>query len=182
MLLSVEVSMAFKIEIDRKLKRLLKSNANRGLVQDVRKQFDRQKSPAKIKRAIVQDVIKGISPVKKGGKWKKYSKGYKKEINKNKSKRMQAASPTKRLSPVNLRLTGKLHKSLTVFTKRKALIFQFKHFLADIHNRLGAGKSKVIRRLLPTNKGEQFNRKINTTIFDELKKAVDNVAKQFSRR
>ena len=42
----------------------------------------------------------------------------------------------------------------------------FSNFLADIHNRLGASKKKVIRRMLPTNKGETFN--LNIRVSDAL--------------
>lgn len=170
--------MTFKITTSRKFKNLI-SKTDKGLVKATRKEFAK-KGPTKIKQAIVQDMIKGISPVKGGGKWKKYSDGYKKEIRKNKSRRMRSASPTKAVTPINLRLTGQLHRSLKSFFKSKALVIQFKHFLADIHNRRGAGKSKVVRRMLPTKSGEQFNRRINTVIFDQLKKAVDTVAKKFS--
>ena len=198
--------MTFKISTSKQFKALTKKN---GLTKKVMKEFSKR-GPIKVKQAIVQDMIKGISPVKGGGKWKKYSELYKAQIRGEAlldengewvvfryiggkprkivvdSKKLdrnhlqEKASPTKKISPVNLRLSGELHRSLKAFTKRKALVIQFKHFLADIHNRLGAGKSKVVRRLLPTNKGEQFNRRINTVIFDELKKAVDKVAKQFS--
>lgn len=171
--------MTFKITLPPKTQRLLKSTRNKGLIKDVQNEFSK-KGPVKIKQAIVQDLIKGISPVQGGGKYKKYSPTYKKEIRKGSSNTMRSARPTKSISPVNLRLTGTLHRSLKSFFKRNALIIQFKDFLADIHNRRGAGKSKVIRRLLPTEKGETFNRRINTVMIDQIKKAVDKVAKQFS--
>lgn len=223
--------MTFKITTSKKFKALTKKE---GLTKKVRKEFSKR-GPVKVKQAIIQDMIKGISPVQGGGKWKKYSDSYKavikntaafryingkirawsvddgvlssseltsfrasrqarrdnaanKRANKELIKKLNEkyhddASPTKSISPVNLRHTGGLHKSLVVRPSKlggKALIIQFKSKLADIHNRLGAGKSKVIRRLLPTKNGETFNRKINTVLFNELKKAVDKVAKQFS--
>jgi len=173
--------MTFKVEVSKEFQGLLDSTNKKGLIADVRKNFSR-KGHTKIKQAIIQDMIKGISPVKGAGKFQKYSPSYKKEISNNKSRRMQSAKPTKQKSPVNLRLKGKLHKDLHSFFVGNALVIQFRNFLADIHNRQGAGKSKVIRRMLPTNKGESFNRRIETVIFDELKKAVDKVAKQFSRQ
>ncbi len=227
--------MTFKITTSRKFKKLLKDNDKDGLIPKVRKEF-KKKGPLKVKHAIVQDMIRGISPVKGGGKWAKYSVSYKDIIKNRAAYRVikgkvvrfskfdditskeakslraskealsqirgkqkdakqlikelnadyhKAASPSKRISPVNLRHTGKLHRSLKVFMKggvlrRASLVIQFKHFLADIHNRRGAGKSKKIRRLLPTKKGETFNNRINTVMLDELKKAVDKIAKQFS--
>ena len=166
--------MAFKITVSRKFQRLLDGK----LAEDVRKEFAKR-GPIKVKQAIVQDMIKGISPVKGGGKWTKYSESYAKEIRRGTSSRMRAAG-SKRVTPANLRLTGQLHTRLKVFMSRKALVMQFKDFLADIHNKLGAGKSKVIRRLLPTEQDEQFNRRINTVIFDQLNKAVNIIAKRFT--
>lgn len=170
--------MTFKLELSKSTERLLKSTRNKGMIKDVQKEFSKR-GPVKIKQAIIQDMIKGISPVKGAGKYKKYSKGYIKEIRSGKSKRMREAT-LKSIRPVNLRLTGTLHRSLSSLFKRGALIIQFKNFLADIHNRRGAGKSKVIRRMLPTEKGEQFNRRINKVMVDQVKEAVNKVAKQFS--
>ena len=174
--------MGFKIKLSRSTERLLAG----GLVPDVRKEFSKN-GPIKIKQAINQDMIKGISPVKGGGKWTKYSPSYKKEISKGTSSRMRAAAGGKRITPVNLRLTGQLHRSLKVsttggFLRAFKLVVAFNDFLADIHNKQGAGKSKVIRRLLPTESGDQFNRRINDVMFDQLKKAVATVAKKFSRQ
>lgn len=171
--------MSFKVTIGRDTKRLLNTAQSQGLIKEVRKEFSKR-GPIKIKQSIIQDMIKGISPVKGGGKYKKYSEGYKKEIRDRRSRKIKSASPTKSISPVNLRLSGALHKSLKSFTSGRFLVIQFKHFLADIHNRLGAGKSRVVRRLLPTENGEQFNRRINNVMLAELKKAVDSVAKRFS--
>lgn len=208
--------MGITIKVSKDLEKLLKQSAKSGLSKDIARQFERQKSPVKIKRTIVQDMIRGISPVKGGGKWKKYSESYKDQIRgkaafrtingkvvpfstkgtrgrgRNKIKDfinalnkdfIRSQSPTKRISPVNLRLSGGLHRSLRVFVKgglvtSRRLIVEFKSFLADIHNRLGAGKkAKVIRRLLPTKSGERFNRRIEQAIIFELNKAVNKIVK-----
>ena len=178
--------MGFKLTIDKKLARLLKANGRNGLISEVKKEFSKR-GPIKVKQAIVKDIIKGISPVQGGGKWRKYSLGYKKEIRKQKTRRMKTASPKKQKTPVNLRLTGGLHRSLSStaiggFLRNFKLRIQFKNALADIHNRRGAGKSKVIRRLLPTKSNEKFNRKINTVLKNELLKSVDKVARQINRQ
>jgi ribosomal protein L34E len=91
----------------------------------------------------------------------------------------------KRISPINMKLSGDMLRKLEVFTRGQftqnfRLVIRWKHFLADIHNRQGAGKSKVIRRLLPTNNKEKFNRTLSTKLLSELKRAVDIVAKKFS--
>jgi hypothetical protein len=212
--------MPIKVKLSRELQKLLSSSDN-GLVPSIRKEFSKR-GPTKVKQAIVQDMIKGVSPVRGGGKWKRYSNSYKEVIRgkaayrtlkngkviriapdagqKGKSKKGRlnlisdlnadfkaSQNPTKRVSPVNLRLSGALHRSLFAETKggflrAYRLVIGFKNKLADIHNRLGAGKSKVIRRLLPTKNRETFNRRITLTIVTELEKARDKVVKQFNGR
>jgi len=50
----------------------------------------------------------------------------------------------------------------------------FDNELFDIHNNKGAGKSKTIRRMLPTEQGETFNRSITLRI----REVVNAVAKK----
>ena len=178
--------MVFKIKLSKGTKNLLDRRTKKGLIPQVRKDFNK-KGPVKVKQAIVQDMIKGISPVKGKGKWGKYSDSYKEEIDTNTSKKMRDASPTKSKTPVNLRLTGKLHRSLKVFSaggflRKYRLVVEFNNFLADIHNRRGAGKSKKVRRLLPTESGEFFNKRVTDVLINELKKSADRIAKIFSRQ
>jgi hypothetical protein len=172
--------MTIEIKTSKKLEKLLASSKRKGIIQDIRDEVEKQRTPTKFKREIIRDMNAGISPVQKAGKGKKYSPSYKKAIG-TPSLQKKAVS-TKSISPVNLRLSGALHKSLKVFTKGNALIVQFNHFLADIHNRLGASKKKVVRRLLPTKQGERFNRNLEGFLFSEIKKAADKVAKQFTGR
>ena len=229
--------MPLVMKIPKKVQKLLAGNSKEGLRAQVRKEF-KKKSPKKIKRRVVQDIIRGISPVKGKGKWVKYSQSYKdvirnkaafrtvggkviairadggvtnKELkslrgskgagqalskvrarNKKQIRELNAAfhkrsNPTKQVSPVNLRHSGETINAFKVIPKGGLLrgfrlVFKIKHFLADIHNRLGAGKSKVKRRILPTRTGEQFNPSITNFIINELKSAANTVAKQFSRR
>lgn len=206
--------MPFKIDIGKGVKRMI----DKKLLSDVREEFSK-KGPLKVKRAIINDVRKGISPVHGKGKFKKYSKSYKDVIRNKAAYRTNsrgqvyrisptnvgrkgkgnvrqkvrdlnrdyhdAARPMKQVSPVNMRHTGKLHKALKVFTKggflsTYRLVFDWRHWLANIHNEKGAGKSKVIRRLMPTKPSEKFNRNITGVLMDELKKAVNTVAKRLS--
>jgi hypothetical protein len=212
--------MPIKFKTPTKIKNLL-SQTERGLIPKVRKEFAQTYNLSRIKRTILQDMIKGVSPVQGQGKWSKYSKSYKEVIrNKAAYRRLKngrvirissdsverrfkkgkqnlvndlnedfrrTMRPTKRISPVNLRLSGGLHKSMFVktvggFLRTFRLRIGFKNKLADIHNRQGAGKSKVTRRLLPTKFGERFNRRITSFIFDSLKNATEKVAKEFTRR
>jgi len=187
--------MPAKITLSKDLKKLLDNKGPNGLVAQVRKEFN-NRGPTKIKQAIIQDMIIGISPVKGKGKWTKYSDNYK-DVIQGKAKfrgkgkgalrteepdedYLRKSSPTKRISPVNLRHTGGLHKSLFSKISGVLLIIGFDNFLADIHNRQGAGKPKAVRRLLPTEKGENFNRRIKSVIIKEVLKAVDTIAKKFS--
>ena len=188
----------FTIKLDKQLKKIIRDG---GLVKEVRRTFSKGKHTAIIKRTIIQDIIQGVSPVKGKGKFQRYSKSYKDVIRGKTTFRKingrtvafkgrdreyhRAANPSKRVSPVNLRHTGGLHNSFKVFTaggfgSAYRLVFQFKNKLADIHNRRGAGKSKVIRRMLPTKTGETFNRRITSSIITELKNAVNLVVQRLS--
>lgn len=209
------MAKSFTITLDKKVKNLL-SNTDKGFVAEVRREFSKR-GPVKVKQAIVQDMIKGISPVKGQGKWQKYSDSYKQAIRgtaafrtingkvvpfttkgisgKGAAKRRRTMRTLiaklnqglagKRISPVNLRVTGDLHRSLISkvtggFLRSWKLKITFKSKLADIHNRLGAGKSKVVRRMLPTKDQERFNNRITNTLLLELQKAADKVAQKFS--
>ena len=112
--------MTFKVSTSKSFEQLIGKEEKKNIIGQVRKEFSKQ-GPVKVKQAIVKDMIRGVSPVQGGGKWKKYSDSYKKEIRRGSSKRMRSAKPTKFVSPVNLRLTGALHRSLTSFLKGKVL-------------------------------------------------------------
>ena len=184
--------MGFKIKLNKKAQDTLgvrvQNNQvirdNSKLVSEVRKEF-RKIGPKKIRERVLKNLSKGVSPVEGVGKFDKYSDSYKDEIKKGTSFRMIAATPKKRRSPVTLRLVGQLWNSLKLFTTggftdKFRLVFDWQDFLADIHNRRGAGKSKKIRRMLPTEKGENFNKDINDTILNKLRQAASLVAKRFS--
>ena len=201
--------MGIKIKIDKKVRKALGIRVQNNqivkdtsiLVPEVRKEF-RIKGVKPIRKALLRDVTKGISPVQGQGKFAPYSKSYRDVIaGKGMFRKiggkavfiegvkdealLGAASPTKRRSPVTLRLTGELHRTLKLFTTGGftasfRLVFDWRDFLADIHNRRGAGKSKVVRRMLPTDVGESFNKAITDTILDRLNKAAKAVARRFS--
>jgi len=126
--------------------------------------------PKVLEKAIVKDsILKGKSPVR-GKRFVKYSDSYKDQI-----KRYLKAFG-KRVSPVNMKLSGQMLSTFTVkVLKTGKFIVEFKDKLADIHNSKGAGKSKVIRRLLPTNDGEKFNLKITAQINKALDKALRKI-------
>ena len=167
-----------------------------------------------IRKKILDDLNAGVSPVKGEGRLAKYSDFYKDAI-RGKPHLDDSGEPfiwrsrpdgkpfkvyvndgftntdvtskgNKSISPVNLKLSGKLHKSLSVMATsfpisgRPFLILriQFKHFLADIHNRLGAGRKGVVRRMLPTESGENFNLKTQRLIRQLLTASVSFVVRK----
>ena len=183
--------MAVKIKIDSRAGKALGFKTVNGklvrstssLVPEVRKEF-RRIGPKSIRQKLLQNVRAGLSPVDGKGRFKKYSKGYRDEIRRARSKRMREANPKKRPTKVTLNLSGTLHRSLKLFTsggftETFKLVFDWDNFLADIHNNLGAGKSKIVRRILPTKKGETFNESINDEILLKLNNAAKNVIRKF---
>lgn len=90
----------------------------------------------------------------------------------------------KRVTPVSLTLSGKMIRSLIVrpslaLTNKFKMLISFTDDTAEFHNSKGAGKSGVLRRLLPTNAGEKFNTKIESTMRNLLNKSVSNIVKRF---
>ena len=160
-----------------------------------------------LKFAILKDILRGVSPVR-GKRFPKYSKSYKDSIRGRVmfftvsggggAKKIIAIKagrgeklPTipfllgKRLSPVNLKLTGEMLSSLQVrsfgSTASRKVEIIFNDEVATFHNKLGAGKSKTIRRLLPTEGGEQFNRRISRLIKTLLIKSVSVTLNKFNK-
>lgn len=159
-----------------------------------------------LKQAILKDILRGISPVR-GERFPKYSKSYKEQI-RGKVQFFTVTSggvkkviaikaprgvtlPTlphvlgKRLSPVNLKLSGQMLTSLRVrtigSTTSRRVEISFDDEVAVFHNKLGAGKSKVIRRLLPTESGERFNRRISKLTITLLSISINATLKKFNR-
>lgn len=145
-------------------------------------------------RKIVSEMKKGKSPVKNGRWDAPYSQSYKDVLKgkvsfrKIKGATIPFKSPDlniiglgKRISPVNLKLSGQLHNSLSTIIKGFSLIIDFKDKLAKIHNKLGAGASKAIRRMLPTEKGEDFNDEIDRGLTKALANAVRKAIKNNTR-
>ncbi len=145
------------------------------LIPEIRKN-SRNKFKREVKEMIIEHISKGISPVERGGKdstsgqarYEPYSDSYKDRIK---------YIPNKKERPVNLKVTGKLHKSLKSRLTKNGVAFWFSDKKAKYHDKEGAGKSKVIRRMLP-RKGEQFSKTITKKIFDILEKAVKKAARR----
>ena len=127
-----------------------------------------------LQKQVVREISEGRSPVKRaGGRFQGYSQSYKKAIDKGRYKQFN-----KRKRPVNLKLSGQLLKSIFVIPKgANRIILGFNNRLADIHNRQGAGRSKVVRRMLPTNEGETFTDNVVLAVGRRLRKVADRIFK-----
>lgn len=134
----------------------------------------RSQAAKTIGQTINEEILSGTSPVKGQGRFQDYSDSYKAQIQGPK-----LASTGKRLRPVNLKVTGDMLGSQEVTISRDAgVTVRYTDKKATYHNTLGAGKSGVLRRMLPTKKGEEFSR----TIMSVLKNvAAASVAKIIRR-
>ena len=116
------------------------------LVPKVRKKFA-DAIPSPLRKEILDTLNSGKSPVK-GKKFRQYSAKY---ASRNKGGRRR---------PVTLKDEGDLHDSLKIKVSRSKIRITFEDFKAKFHNDDGAGRSKVIRRMLPTKSGETFRKSI----------------------
>lgn len=104
---------------------------------------------------VVKEIEGGKSPVEGLGRYEGYSPSYTKAIGKK-----LGAQFGKRARPVNLKLTGKMLGTVNAKTVRGGTVLGFKDPKAVYHDQDGAGKSKALRRMLPTRSGETFSRTI----------------------
>jgi hypothetical protein len=132
-----------------------------------------------IKDEIRSFIEKGVSPVNQrnakikntggGNRYAKYSPSY---IDKMGKGQMSNKKPR----PVNLTRTGKMLRSIKTRISGSGVVIFFSDENAKYHNDQGAGKSKVIRRILPRD-GEQWARQIANQIKASLSKAIKKVTK-----
>lgn len=175
------------------------------LIPGIKREYAKALTRERLERLIItQNILRGKSPVKGHGRFKKYSDVYKRLI-RGTGRLKSAAGRTstsgqkltgkifkgsdaafeifklkgRQISPVNLKLTRDM---LNSFFRRKInrddVLIGFKDEKADFHNRRGAGKSRVIRRMLPTNPGEDFN----VTIRQSLLRLLGAVTRREIRR
>ena len=131
---------------------------------EIKEQF-KSDLPRPLTRAIEKDILKSVSP-NRSKRYPRYSDSY------GKAKKKAGHSRT-----VNLRLTGKMLKSLVAVKRRgKPLAIEFKDDKAAYHNTTGPrGNKKKIRRMLPDERGEEFNSKITGLLSNVLQKSVFKV-------
>ena len=131
--------------------------------------FLKKKIPNEI-RQLMED---GISPTQ-GGEWKPdYSQRYINQINKGKGR----GFGRKTISPVNLKLTGKMHRSLRAKVKvtKGIITLEFKDAEKAQGHDKGLGHLPK-RRLLP-NDGEKLHSSIRLLILQIVK----NVSKKLEK-
>lgn len=133
------------------------------LIPDIKKSF---LSNATTKRAIREEVIahinEGNSPVR-GEKFLPYSDKY--------------AELKGKKSPVDMLVTGKMLRSLQIRRTKSSFLLSFRNKVAKFHNETG----RVIRRLLPTKRGERFSNTIEELILNAVEKARDIAVKNQNR-
>lgn len=165
------MSFSAKVKISRKIQLLPKR-------YEKAKMVGLKNMAAKIKQPILAQISRGRSPVssRKGGSegkgiWDQYNEQYSK-INKGGKKR-----------PVDMKLSGKMLASLKVRFNRgtKNVSVWFTNEIAKYHDILGAGKSKVIRRLLPRN-GEEFTPKLMKAVKRPVLDAIQKALKPYGRK
>jgi len=145
----------------------VKSHLNPGAInKKIIAQFQKT-FPKSIKKDILNRIASGNSPVAGKGRFEKYSDSYKKQIK---------SIPGKQVTPVNLKVTGKMLKSLLIRNIKNGISIIFTDPVAAYHDLLGAGRSKTIRRLLP-GKGEKFYQPIQKKINDAAIRAIKKVFK-----
>lgn len=125
-----------------------------------------KKAAQDLKNKIIEQYNKGLSPVEGYGRFDKYSESYTKKI-------QSGYYGNKSVRPVNLKLTGKMHKSIGSKQIKNGFMIFFTDKKAIYHNETGAGGSMVIRKMLP-GKGEKFSRTLNR----HLNKLLVNIVKK----
>lgn len=117
---------------------------------------------------IIDEIQSGLSPVGKGGasnegkgRYRQYSREY-------------AARKGVPRQLVDMTDTGRMLSSLRVKQTKRGTVRVFFSRLkpAIFHDRLGAGRSKILRRLLPSRRGETFKQSILNRIVNILANAV----------
>ena len=137
---------------------------------EIKEQFKRD-LPRPLARAIKKDILKSVSP-NRSKRFPRYSAGYGKAKNK-------AGHPR----TVNLKLTGKMLRSLVAIKRRgKPVELEFKDEKAIYHNTTGPrGNKRKIRRLLPDKRGEEFNSSLTNLLSDVLRRSVFRIIRKNNR-
>jgi len=139
--------------------------------EDAKKNMQK-KMRSEVKKEIVSAIQKGISPVSGKGRFANYSISYQGAIKKGYYSRFAKA-----LRPVNLTLSGQMLKSIKDRVTSKGFTIRFSDKKAKYHNEKGAGKSRVVRRMLPVN-----NEKLSRAILSNIEKIFKDIVKKSFKR
>jgi hypothetical protein len=157
----------------------------------VRKKFNQEISKGESGRTLIDEIVrlirKGVSPVNKEGRFKRYSQSYRDAIDgkvrfwTSKTGQVIAAKPPRRerfelgfgegkkKSPVSMTRSGKMLRSLTARLSGKSVFLVFDDKKAVYHD-MGTEKMPA-RRLLPRD-GERFTDRLTQVVVRALRKAV----------
>jgi hypothetical protein len=124
-----------------------------------------------LKKKIPAQIKQGKSPVERGGnqtggrlRFAPYSDSYKETI-----RRGRGAFRGKRIRPVNLKLSGQMLKTLAARKTKTGFTLFYTSPIAKYHNDKGAGRSRVIRKMLP-GEGQKFTKPIMTKLNDIMRR------------
>ncbi len=142
-------------------------------VEDIKQEFVKTSSEKVLDIIVNTHIKKGISPVEGVGRYEKYSKSYREAI-----KAGRYSEYSKKTSPVNLTLSGKMLDSFKVVPTAKGIGITVSDKKFDYHNFLGAGKSHVVRPMLPVS-SEALTPLATKKILDLLVKVIDKIIAKF---
>ena len=138
--------------------KVTKSLTLKTLIPDIEKNFRSDRSAQRRLISTIKETIQsGKSPVR-GKTFKQYNSDY--------ADRFKGG----RRRPVDMTITGEMLRSLILEPTKGSWRVVFTSGIADFHNRQGAGVNRIIRRLLPTNRGERFKA--------FLEKQIENAANE----
>jgi hypothetical protein len=137
-----------------------------GFIGSIQKRFIDQ-APNILSKGILTSISRGESPVE-DGEWKTpYSDSYLNAIDTNPILRLLG----KKKTPVNLKVTGQLLSTLKIRPNGNKLEVSFTDKIAVYHNKELTGR---LRRMLPTEDGEVFNKEISLKLNLLLRSVVKN--------
>ena len=130
-----------------------------------------QQMKEELKSLILETISRGQSPVQGGrgqtggqARFYQYSAIYSDQIRRGRYRQYD-----KKLRPINLKLSGGLHRSIKTISLKDGFKIWFTSVLAKYHTIEGAGRSRIKRKMLPVDQGDEFTRLINKGLVDKFK-------------
>lgn len=124
---------------------------------------------------VLRSISSGVSPVAKSGRYERYSESYRNAIKKQ-YRRLRG----KKRSPVNLKVSGNMLKSIFVKVSKQAkrITLGFKSEIAGYHDNGVKENSLPQRKMLPSRRGERFNGVIQNEILDAVNTAIADIIRK----